>query len=41
MELENLFGGEKGKRHKRQLREAESTDTPGRDGLSRSSDEAE
>jgi DNA-directed RNA polymerase specialized sigma24 family protein len=26
--------------HKRQLREAESTDPPGRGGLSRSSDEA-
>jgi hypothetical protein len=40
-ELENLLGGDKGKRHKRQPREAESTDPPGRDGLSRSSDEAE
>ena len=39
--IENLLGGEKGKRPKRQPREAESTDTPGRDALSRSSDEAE
>jgi hypothetical protein len=41
MELENLFGGGKGKGTKRQPREAESTETPNRDGLSRSSEEAE
>ena len=40
MELENLLDGDKGKRRKRQNREAESTDTQGRDGLSRSSNEA-
>ena len=40
MELENLIRGE-GKRCKRQPREAESTDKRIRDGLSRSSDEAE
>ena len=39
-ELENLIGGGKGKGHKRQFREAESTDTPVRDGLPRSSAEA-
>ena len=41
MELENLFGGGKGKGTSGQPREAESTDTPGRGGLSRSSEEAE
>jgi|NGEPerStandDraft_6_1074524.scaffolds.fasta_scaffold40358_2 hypothetical protein len=40
MELENLFGGGKGKGTSGQPREAESTDTPGRGGLSRSSQEA-
>jgi hypothetical protein len=40
-ELENLFGVDLGKRCKRWSREAESTDTLNRGGLSRSSCEAE
>ena len=40
MELENLVGIVKGKRHKRENREAESTNVPIRGGLPRSSNEA-
>jgi hypothetical protein len=40
MELENLSGDAKGKRHKRRNREAESTDAPARGGPLRSSVEA-
>ena len=41
IELENLLGGGKGRRHKRQPCEAESTEMPDRGGLFRSSEEAE